>query len=94
VKHGRTGFLVAPRNAAELAEAITRPLIDGPLRHRWEPTESDELKRSVLQAGSLRTNEKSISGPGRGKLALEAMSAAEPLLASPLVQGDWVSAVR
>jgi glycosyltransferase involved in cell wall biosynthesis len=34
VEHGRTGYLVAPRNAPQLADAVTRLLLDGPLRLR------------------------------------------------------------
>jgi starch synthase len=34
VEDGRTGFLVAPRNAARLAAAVTRLLLDAPLRRR------------------------------------------------------------
>ena len=32
VEHGRTGYLVAPRNAAQLAEAVVRLLLDPNLR--------------------------------------------------------------
>jgi starch synthase len=34
VEHGRTGYLVAPRNATELAGAVTRLLLDAPLRRQ------------------------------------------------------------
>jgi glycosyltransferase involved in cell wall biosynthesis len=34
VEHGQTGYLVSPRNAKELADGITRLLLDAPLRHR------------------------------------------------------------
>jgi starch synthase len=34
VEDGRTGYLVAPRNAAQLADAVTSLLLDAPLRHR------------------------------------------------------------
>lgn len=34
VEHGRTGYLVAPRDAAQLADAVTRLLLDAPLRRR------------------------------------------------------------
>jgi glycosyltransferase involved in cell wall biosynthesis len=33
VEDGRTGYLVAPRDSTQLAEAITRLLLDKPLRH-------------------------------------------------------------
>ena len=34
VEHGRTGFLVPPRDPQALADAIVRLLRDGELRHR------------------------------------------------------------
>jgi glycosyltransferase involved in cell wall biosynthesis len=34
VEDGRTGYLVAPRDAAQLADAVTRLLLDAPLRRR------------------------------------------------------------
>lgn len=34
VEHGQTGYLVPPRNTKELADSITRLLLDAPLRHR------------------------------------------------------------
>jgi glycosyltransferase involved in cell wall biosynthesis len=34
VEDCRTGFLVPPRDAAQLADAVTRLLLDAPLRHR------------------------------------------------------------
>lgn len=34
VEHGQTGYLVPPRNTRELADSITRLLLDAPLRHR------------------------------------------------------------
>ena len=33
VEHGRTGYLVPPRDTAQLAESITRLLLDPGLRH-------------------------------------------------------------
>lgn len=34
VEDGQTGYLVAPRDSAQLAEAVTKLLLDGPLRRR------------------------------------------------------------
>src|SRR5882762_3252458 len=34
VEHGNTGYLVAPRDTAELAESVTRLLLDAPLRRQ------------------------------------------------------------
>ena len=34
VEHGHTGYLVAPRDTAELAESVTRLLLDAPLRRQ------------------------------------------------------------
>ena len=34
VEHGRTGFLVAPRDVEQIADAVTCLLLDAPLRHQ------------------------------------------------------------
>ena len=34
IEHGRTGYLVPPRDAAQLAESVTRLLLDPELRHQ------------------------------------------------------------
>jgi glycosyltransferase involved in cell wall biosynthesis len=34
IEHGRTGYLIPPRDAAQLAEAVTRLLLDADLRHQ------------------------------------------------------------
>src|ERR1700682_2462003 len=34
VAHGRTGYFVSPRNETELAQALVRLLLDGPLRRQ------------------------------------------------------------
>jgi glycosyltransferase involved in cell wall biosynthesis len=34
VEHGRTGYLIPPRNAEQLAESVTRLMLDADLRHQ------------------------------------------------------------
>jgi glycosyltransferase involved in cell wall biosynthesis len=44
VEHGRTGYLVPPRNVPELAESITRLLLDEPLRHQMGANGKRKIK--------------------------------------------------
>src|SRR6266480_5289627 len=44
VEHGRTGYLVPPRNVPELAESITRLLLDDRLRHQMGANGKRKIK--------------------------------------------------
>jgi len=44
VEDGRTGYLVAPRDTAQLADAVTRLLLDAPLRHQMGKNGKSKLE--------------------------------------------------
>jgi glycosyltransferase involved in cell wall biosynthesis len=64
VEHGRTGYLVAPRNVAALAESVTRLLLDPELRHEMGATAKkkigSECSPSVIALRTLEVYLRSI----------------------------------
>jgi glycosyltransferase involved in cell wall biosynthesis len=58
VEHGRTGYLVAPRDAAHLAKALVRLLLDGNLRREMGANAKRKIERECSPDGiALRTLE-------------------------------------
>jgi glycosyltransferase involved in cell wall biosynthesis len=72
VEDGRTGYLVAPRDAAQLADAITRLLLDAPLCRRMGENGKSKLEAECSPAVVARnTMEVYWRAVARGRPSLE-----------------------
>jgi starch synthase len=72
VEDGRTGYLVAPRDAAQLADAITRLLLDAPLCRRMGENGKSKLEAECSPAVvAQKTMEVYWRAAARGRPSLE-----------------------
>jgi len=66
VEDGRTGYLVAPRDAVQLADAVTRLLLDAPLRHQMGENGKTKLESEcsprVIAQRTMEVYRRAISG--------------------------------
>jgi starch synthase len=66
VEEGRTGLLVAPRDAVKLAEAVTRLLLDAQLRHQMGNNGKSKLEAEcssgVIARKTLEVYQRAVSG--------------------------------
>ena len=73
VENGRTGFLVAPRNSVQLADAVVQLLLDAPLR-RWmgangkRKIEEESSPRVVAQK-TLEVYRRAVEGTAHARKA-------------------------
>jgi glycosyltransferase involved in cell wall biosynthesis len=92
VEHGRTGYLVAPRDAANLAEALVRLLLDRGLRRQMGANAKHKIElecsTEVIARETVEVYRRAVGGTARAPKYLQN----EPALAATVEQQRKASA--
>jgi glycosyltransferase involved in cell wall biosynthesis len=71
VEHGRTGYLVGPRDEAQLADAVARLLLDAPLRRQMGANGKRKIEAEcspeVIAQKTIDVYRRAITGTARAK---------------------------
>jgi glycosyltransferase involved in cell wall biosynthesis len=92
VEEGRTGYLVAPRDAADLAKALVRLLLDPTLRRQMGANAKEKIEREcspeAIARQTIEVYYRAVRGTARAPKYLQN----EPALAASVEQQDKASA--
>ena len=92
VEEGRTGYLVAPRDAADLAKALVRLLLDPTLRRQMGANAKEKIEREcspeAIARQTVEVYHRAVRGTARATKYLQN----EPALAASVEQQDKASA--
>ena len=92
VEEGRTGYLVAPRDAADLAKALVRLLLDPTLRRQMGANAKEKIEREcspeAIARQTIEVYHRAVRGTARATKYLQN----EPALAASVEQQDQASA--
>jgi glycosyltransferase involved in cell wall biosynthesis len=92
VEEGRTGYLVAPRDAADLAKALVRLLLDPTLRRQMGANAKEKIEREcspeAIARQTVEVYHRAVRGTARATKYLQN----EPALAASVEQQDQASA--
>ena len=92
VEEGRTGYLVAPRDAADLAKALVRLLLDPTLRRQMGANAKEKIEREcspeAIARQTVEVYHRAVHGTARATKYLQN----EPAFAASVEQQDQASA--